>query len=82
MPANSCVVFSCADPDHPVPIGRFALDADHQGRFGYGLRYLERKDAFELDPIHLPLTQAEIAVPRRNDDTFGVLSDAGPNACT
>lgn len=80
MPANSCVVFSCADPDHPVPIGRFALDADHQGRFGYGLRYLERKDAFELDPIHLPLTQAEIAVPRRNDDTFGVLSDAGPNA--
>ncbi|MDE1438010.1 hypothetical protein, partial [Bacillus licheniformis] len=65
--------------DHPVPIGRFALDGAGQGRFGYGLRYLQRADAFDLDPIHLPLTAAEIAVPRRGDDSFGVLSDAGPN---
>jgi len=80
MPASSCVVFSCADPSNPVPVGRFAIDDAAQGRFGYGLKYLERPDAFELDPIHLPLTQAEIDVPRRNDDTYGVLSDAGPNA--
>lgn len=79
MAAASCVVFSCMDPDHPVPIGRFALDGAGQGRFGYGLRYLQRADAFDLDPIHLPLTAAEIAVPRRGDDSFGVLSDAGPN---
>lgn len=80
MSATSCIVFSCADPHNPVPVGRFAIDDAAQGRFGYGLRYLERQDAFELDPIHLPLTQAEIAVPRRNDATYGVLSDAGPNA--
>lgn len=80
MPATSCIVFSCADPNNPVPVGRFAIDAAAQGRFGYGLRYLERPEAFELDPVHLPLTQAEMDVPRRNDDTYGVLSDAGPNA--
>jgi serine/threonine-protein kinase HipA len=79
MPATSCVVFSCADPENPIPIGRFALDDAGQGRFGYGLKYLKREDAFELDPVHLPLTSSEISVPRRNDDTFGVLSDAGPN---
>jgi serine/threonine-protein kinase HipA len=61
-------------------MGRFALDDTGQGRFGYGLRYLKRDDAFELDPIHLPLTVSEIDVPRRNDDSYGVLSDAGPNA--
>ena len=79
MPATSCIVFSCIDPKNPVPIGRFALDNTGQGRFGYGLKYLKREDAFELDPIHLPLIASEIIVPRRNDDTFGVLSDAGPN---
>lgn len=79
MAAASCVVFSCMDPAHPVPVGRFALDDAGQGRFAYGLRYLQRTDAFELDPVHLPLTAAEIAVPRRSDDSFGVLSDAGPN---
>lgn len=80
MPATSCVVFSCADPTSPVPVGRFALNDIGDGRFGYGLKYLKRPDAFGLDPIHLPLSNDEIAVPRRNDDTFGVLSDAGPNA--
>jgi serine/threonine-protein kinase HipA len=79
MAAGSCVVFSCMDPGNPVPVGRFALDGEGQGRFGYGLRYLQRDDAFELDPLHLPLVPAEIAVPRRSDDTFGVFSDAGPN---
>lgn len=78
--ATSCVVFSCENPDRPVPVGRFALDGLGNGRFGYGLRYLQSQGKFELDPIHLPLSAREIAVPRRNDGTFGVLSDAGPNA--
>jgi serine/threonine-protein kinase HipA len=80
MRATSCIVFSCADPTDPVPVGRFALDEAGNGRFGYGRTYLNRSDAFELDPIHLPFSNKEIAVLRRNDGTFGVLSDAGPNA--
>lgn len=80
MAAKSCIVFSCAEPASPVPVGRFELDDAGNGRFGYGLKYLKKTDAFELDPIHLPLTSAEIDVPRRSDGTFGVISDAGPNA--
>jgi serine/threonine-protein kinase HipA len=79
MAETSCVVFTCSDPGKPVPLGRFALDAAGRGRFGYGLRYLERGDALELDPIHLPLTPAEIDVLPSADGSFGVLSDAGPN---
>ncbi len=78
--ATSCIVFDCADPQHPVPVGRFALDRLGNGRFGYGLKYLDAAGAFALDPIHLPLQVQELAVPRRGDGTFGVLSDAGPNA--
>lgn len=80
MPITSCVVFDCTDPTAPVPVGRFALDAFGHGRFGYGLRYLQRLNAFTLDPVHVPLQQLELAVPRRADGTFGVFSDAGPNA--
>ena len=78
--ATSCIVFDCSDPQHPVPVGRFTLDRLGNGRFGYGLKYLDAADAFALDPIHLPLQVPELAVPRRGDGTFGVLSDAGPNA--
>lgn len=77
---DSCVVFSCEDPFNPVPIARFALDANGDGYFGYGMRYLERDDAFSIDPLHLPLTQHVHKIPRHQDGTYGVLSDAGPNA--
>lgn len=80
MPIQSCVVFDCTNPGSPIPIGRFALDAHGNGRFGYGLRYLQTANAFALDPIHVPLQQPELAVPRRGDSTYGIFSDAGPNA--
>lgn len=80
MAAPSCIVFSCRDPSAPVPVGRFALDDRGDGRFGYGLRYLRRPDAFDLDPVHLPLSADELSLPRHPDGSYGVLSDAGPNA--
>lgn len=73
MAATSCIVFSCADSKGPVPVGRFALNDAGDGRFGYGHKYLKRSDAFELDPIHLPLASDEIALPRRNDEPPRVL---------
>lgn len=80
MPTTSCVIFDCRDPARPVPMASFALDAQGDGHLGYGLRYLERPDAFALDPIHLPLQAAQLILRRRQDGTYGVLSDAGPNA--
>jgi serine/threonine-protein kinase HipA len=72
MAIESCIIFDCSDPEAPVPIGRFGLDAHGNGRFGYGLRYLRTSRAFSLDPIHVPLQAPEIAIPRRGDGTYGV----------
>lgn len=80
MPIQTCVVFDCTNPANPTPVGRFALDGHGHGRFGYGLRYLRRADAFALDPIHVPLQQPEMVIPRRGDGSYGIFSDAGPNA--
>jgi serine/threonine-protein kinase HipA len=76
---NQCTIFSCADPASPVPMARFALDAVHDGHLGYGTQYLQRTDAFALDPLHLPLQEATHLIPRLSGQFYGVLSDAGPN---
>lgn len=80
MAAPSMVVFDCTTPATPVPVASFALKSNADGRLGYGLRYLQRADAFGLDPRHLPLQRDELLVPRQPDGSYGVLSDAGPNA--
>lgn len=80
MAQTTMVVFDCSLPAAPVPVASFGLKADGDGRFAYGKRYLNRADAFSLDPRHLPLQDKEIALPRQSDNTYGVLSDAGPNA--
>lgn len=64
----------------PIICGIAALDAQKKiGRFRYGLSYLNRPDAFSLDPINLPLTQDEF-VTTTNNGIFGVLSDAGADS--
>jgi len=78
--AISCTVFDCMDPASPVPVGSFGIDEIGEGHFGYGLRYIDKPRAFALDPLHLPLSRDIQRVPRRDDGTYGVLSDAGPNA--
>lgn len=78
--ANTCTVFDCRNPATPVPAGSFAIDSEGHGHFGYGLRYIDKPVAFALDPAHLPLSRDVQPIPRQADGTYGVLSDAGPNA--
>lgn len=77
---NSCTVFDCRDPDNPVPVGSFGLDEIGDGHFAYGRFYVDKEEAFALDPIHLKLSKERQNVLRRRDGSYGVLSDAGPNA--
>ncbi|MGZ9709322.1 type II toxin-antitoxin system HipA family toxin [Glaciimonas sp. GNP009] len=79
-PLTECVVFICEDPAKPIPIASFGLDVNGDGHFGYGLRYIEREDAFSIDPLHLPLDAKQQMILRHQDGSYGVLSDAGPNA--
>ena len=79
--STTCTVFDCGVPTAPAPMAALAMDANGDAHLGYGLRYLERPDAFALDPKHLPLAVAAHLITRRTDGSYGVLSDAGPNAC-
>ena len=64
----------------PVPAGLFTLDPDlGVGRFRYGNRYLERKEAIALDPVNLPLAPQEY-VTRKNKGIFGPLGDLLPDS--
>ncbi|MEZ9709397.1 type II toxin-antitoxin system HipA family toxin [Vibrio breoganii] len=48
-------------------------------RFRYGKSYLQRSDAFPLDPINLPLVDQEFNVTNK-DGMFGVLMDMGADS--
>ena len=64
----------------PVICGVASLDAVKDiGRFRYGLSYLNRPDAFALDPLNLPLGQQEFTT-NNHKGVFGVLNDAGADA--
>lgn len=80
MAIASCTIFDCSNPEESIPIGSFELDEHGNGRFEYGLRYLQTSRAFSLDPIHVPLQTHKIPIPRRGDGTYGVFSDAGPGS--
>jgi serine/threonine-protein kinase HipA len=54
-------------------------DATNIGRFRYGKSYLNRTDAFALDPVNLPLTDQEFTTTF-NKGVFGALSDAGADS--
>ncbi|MDW7771625.1 MAG: type II toxin-antitoxin system HipA family toxin [Desulfobulbaceae bacterium] len=75
------VVFIDLTPaDKPVPAGLFTLDHDlGVGRFRYGNRYLERKEAIALDPVNLPLAPREY-LTKKNKGIFGVLGDLLPDS--
>jgi len=64
-----------------VTAGRFLLEPvspGYVGTFVYGRKYLERKDAVELDPIELRLT-ARTYETARMDGFFGAIRDAMPD---
>ncbi|HEX8604105.1 MAG TPA: HipA domain-containing protein [Pseudoduganella sp.] len=77
---TACTVFDCSNPADPIPAGSFALDDAGNGHFAYGRHYIHKPESFDLDPIHLRRSAAVQFLPRRADGTYGVLSDAGPNA--
>lgn len=63
-----------------VLAGQLLVD-ESRGRFKYARAYIEREDAFPLDPVNLPLN-GEVHINPRTRETpgvFGVLIDAGPD---
>lgn len=65
-----------------VTAGRFEVsrtpEGDSVGRFFYGRRYLERRDAIELDPVELRLRRGQYETARM-DGFFGAIRDAMPD---
>lgn len=77
---SSAYVFLEGLEEKPVICGRFELNVrERSGRFVYGRSYLERTDAFAIDPLHLPLN-ATTHTCLTNKGVFGVLADAGADA--
>ncbi len=63
-----------------VLAGQLLVD-EQRGRFKYARAYMERADAFPLDPVNLPLNGDVHENPRTRETpgVFGVLIDAGPD---
>lgn len=80
MAQTTMMVFDCSTPEAPIPMASFSLKDDGDGRLRYGKDYLQREAAFSIDPKNLCLQEKEILVSRQPDNTYGALSDAGPNA--
>ena len=79
MISNAYVFIDGLEAD-PLICGIVELDTKlNVGKFRYGQSYLQRPDAFPLDPLHLPLQNREL-VTRINKGMFGVLLDAGPDS--
>jgi serine/threonine-protein kinase HipA len=71
---TECYVFE-ANSVPPVVIGKYWIE-DGIGKFVYGQSYLKNPAAFAIDPINLPLSDAQF-IPKRGKDVFNVLADAG-----
>ena len=66
--------------DDPIICGVVELDPKTNiGRFRYGQSYLQRDDAFPLDPLHLPLLSKQF-ITRVNKGMFGAILDAGADS--
>lgn len=63
-----------------VLAGQLLVDKQ-RGRFKYARAFIERDDAFPLDPVNLPLNGEVHENPRTRETpgVFGVLIDAGPD---
>jgi serine/threonine-protein kinase HipA len=90
MPAieQKLVVFACLDTQW-VPCGQLTLTEDGASllasTFAYGLRYLQRPGALEVDPVSLSLRDASVVrgkalFPPNNLPLFGGIRDAAPDA--
>lgn len=80
MTFERVVFIDLPSENKPVPAALFTLDRDMGvGRFRYGNRYLERKDALALDPVNLPLSPQEY-ITKKNRGIFGPLEDLLPDS--
>ncbi len=82
-PASECFVYiTLPGQTDAVTAGRFVLtksrDGTALGRFVYGKSYLARKDAVEIDPVELKLSDTTYETARLGG-VFGALRDAGPD---
>ena len=71
--SEQAVVFMALPGQGYVPAGLLTHGPDFS--FRYGKRYLQRPDAIALDPVRLPLTQAQY----RSAGLFSALRDASPD---
>ncbi len=90
MPTSTqqLIVFAHLDGDW-APCGRLELTEDGQqvmaSDFAYGLRYLERGNAIEVDPVSLSLSdraavREKVLYPANAHTAFGGIRDAAPDA--
>jgi serine/threonine-protein kinase HipA len=77
---NACILTIALDPAHPIAAASCTLEPNGDVQLRYEMDYLEQADAFALDPIGLPLSADPIRIPRRQDGSYGVLSDLGPES--
>jgi serine/threonine-protein kinase HipA len=87
MPSRDLFVFSHLSGGF-VPAGRVTLTEEKEviaSSFAYGLRYLDRPERFELDPVSLSLADPERVrgaelFPANQLTQFGGIRDAAPDA--
>ena len=68
-------------PENAVPVGLLTMEGEGRAavaRFSYGRRYLQRKDAFPVDPVQLPLGEQEYLAPE-GFALFNGIRDAAPD---
>jgi serine/threonine-protein kinase HipA len=90
MAANQHNLFVFANLDSDwAPCGRLSLTEDgpdlQAASFAYGLKYLERPTALEIDPVSLSLqdktaVRGKILLPPNGLALFGGIRDAAPDA--
>ena len=72
---SKAYVFLDGLDDKPVVCGVTQLDdAGRFGKFRYGKSFLNRADAFALDPLNLPLGEGEYTTHINNQYIFAVWS--------
>lgn len=67
--------------DGTVPVGLLTMEGEGRSataRFSYGRRYLQRKDAFAIDPVQLPMGEREYLAPE-GFALFNGIRDAAPD---
>jgi serine/threonine-protein kinase HipA len=87
MPQRELFVFSHL-PGGFVPAGRLTLTEENEAiasSFAYGMRYIDRPNGFELDPVSLSLANPEQVrgaelFPANQLTQFGGIRDAAPDA--